>query len=101
MSLASNPVQSYFFAQLIQVITYTGEQLQAAVNHWALMFFILALSTGTSYFILGWSSNTISMVRAHLGYSILWCDCTGERIYSAARNHVTCKCGVYHFYLHF
>ncbi|KUJ22548.1 P-loop containing nucleoside triphosphate hydrolase protein [Mollisia scopiformis] len=53
-------VQAYIFSNLINVITYTGSALSAASNHWSLMFFILALGTGLSYFILGHSSNVIS-----------------------------------------
>lgn len=56
-----NPVQAYLFAHIINVVTEVGEALQKASNHWALMFFILALGTLVAYFILGWSSNEISV----------------------------------------
>lgn len=59
------PVQSYVFSQFLQVVTYTGHQLQSASNHWALMFFILALGVALAYFTLGWSSHNISVVSAN------------------------------------
>jgi len=52
-SLAGYALQSWLFARLIQVFQ---------LNFWALMFFVLALAMATFYFILGVSSNTISMV---------------------------------------
>lgn len=58
----ANAVQAYIFSHLINVITFTGSALQAASNHWSLMFFILAIGTALAYFILGFSSNTISTV---------------------------------------
>jgi len=57
-------LQSWLFAQLIQVFQFTGEKLVNAANFWALMFFILALAIAAFYFILGWASNSISMVRS-------------------------------------
>jgi ABC-type multidrug transport system fused ATPase/permease subunit len=59
---AANPVQAYLFAQIIHVITYTGQQLQNASSHWALMFFILAITCAAAYFVLGFSATTISVV---------------------------------------
>lgn len=60
---AGNPIQSYLFAQLINVITYVGDALKAAADYWALRFFILSLGAGLAYFLLGYSSNTVSTVR--------------------------------------
>ncbi|KAJ6043575.1 hypothetical protein N7460_004930 [Penicillium canescens] len=54
-------LQSWLFAQLIQVFQFTGQKLVNAANFWALMFFILALAIAAFYFILGWASNSISM----------------------------------------
>lgn len=53
------------------VIVHTEQALTDAANHWSLMFFILALGVGVAYFTLGWSSNTISVVRTihHSGTS--------------------------------
>ncbi|KAF4636377.1 hypothetical protein G7Y89_g1707 [Cudoniella acicularis] len=58
---AGNPIQSYFFAQLLNVVTLVGDALSSASRHWALMFFILAIGVGAAYFVLGWSSNAISV----------------------------------------
>jgi ATP-binding cassette subfamily B (MDR/TAP) protein 1 len=63
-------MQAYLFAQFMQVVTYTGQQLQSASSHWALMFFILALGVGLAYFTLGWSSHNIAVVSANL-YSLI------------------------------
>jgi ATP-binding cassette, subfamily B (MDR/TAP), member 1 len=59
---AAFPLQSYLFANLISVFNYWGEYLKNLTNFWCLMFFILAAGVGISYFILGWSSNTVSFV---------------------------------------
>ncbi|CZR64744.1 related to multidrug resistance protein [Phialocephala subalpina] len=39
---------------------YWGWYLQQQTNWWCLMFTVLAAGVGVSYFVLGWSSNTIS-----------------------------------------
>ncbi|KAF9237483.1 hypothetical protein DTO013E5_10125 [Penicillium roqueforti] len=54
-------LQSWLFARLVQVFQFTGEKLVHAANFWALMFFVLALAMATFYFMLGFSSNSISM----------------------------------------
>lgn len=59
---AAFALQSWFFGQLIQVFQYTGDQLRQQRDFWALMFFILALAVTVTYFVLGWSSTTISAV---------------------------------------
>lgn len=58
---ATNALQAWLFAQILNVTTLLGSALQKATNHWALMFFILGLGAGVAYFILGYSSNTISI----------------------------------------
>ncbi|KAL3456375.1 P-loop containing nucleoside triphosphate hydrolase protein [Aspergillus heterothallicus] len=57
-------IQSWLFAKLIDTFRYMGQDLLAAADFWALMFFILALSMGTCYSMIGYSSNSISM---HVG----------------------------------
>lgn len=59
--------QAYIFSHLINVLSLAGAALEAASNHWSLMFFILALGTGFAYFLLGFSSNTVSTVSNLLG----------------------------------
>ncbi|KAJ5472359.1 hypothetical protein N7530_006360 [Penicillium desertorum] len=54
-------LQSWLFARLVEVFQFTGQKLVSAANFWALMFFILALAMATFYFMLGFSSNSISM----------------------------------------
>ncbi|OQE91237.1 hypothetical protein PENNAL_c0010G10196 [Penicillium nalgiovense] len=54
-------LQSWLFARLVEVFQFTGQKLVNAANFWALMFFILALAMATFYFMLGFSSNSISM----------------------------------------
>lgn len=61
-TIAGFSLQSWLFARLVQVFQFTGQKLVDAANFWALMFFILALAMATFYFMLGFSSNSISMV---------------------------------------
>jgi hypothetical protein len=56
------PLQSWIFAQLVNVIALPNQLLAHASAHWALMFFILGIGAGVAYFTLGWSSTTISHV---------------------------------------
>lgn len=62
ISIAGYALQSWLFAQLIQVFQFTGQKLVDQANFWALMFFVLALAMGTFYFLMGTSANTMSMV---------------------------------------
>lgn len=61
-SLAGYALQSWLFAQLIQVFQLTGQRLVDQANFWALMFFVLAIAMAIFYFLLGASANTMSMV---------------------------------------
>ncbi|OAA65488.1 spermidine/putrescine import ATP-binding protein potA [Niveomyces insectorum RCEF 264] len=56
---ASTPVQAYLFAMLISLFSYFGNVtwLHALTNFWCLMFTVLAIAVGISYFALGWSST--------------------------------------------
>lgn len=60
MSGGAYPLQSYLTAQLIQVVTKTGQAFTDAVNHWSLILFIVAIATGVAYFFIGWSAQYIS-----------------------------------------
>ncbi|KAL5043629.1 hypothetical protein BDW71DRAFT_210141 [Aspergillus fruticulosus] len=53
-------LQSYLFANLIEVFNFTGQRLIDAANFWALMFFVLALCVGACYFTLGSCSTIVS-----------------------------------------
>ncbi|KAH8815279.1 P-loop containing nucleoside triphosphate hydrolase protein [Xylogone sp. PMI_703] len=53
-------LQAYLFSKLITSFTLTGNALKHSSDHWSLMFFILAIGIGISFFILGWASNTVA-----------------------------------------
>ncbi|KAG9231289.1 P-loop containing nucleoside triphosphate hydrolase protein [Amylocarpus encephaloides] len=63
---AAYPLQAYVLAK---TITKTGEAvfledndlLISVASHWALMFFIIAIGVGAAYFIMGATSNVISV----------------------------------------
>ncbi|KAJ9297277.1 hypothetical protein DTO271G3_4570 [Paecilomyces variotii] len=61
---AAYALQSWLFAQLIQVFQFTGQKLKDAANFWALMFFILSLAMLVSYFFVGFVGMSIS---THIG----------------------------------
>jgi ATP-binding cassette, subfamily B (MDR/TAP), member 1 len=61
--VAAFALQSWFLAKVIQAFQFTGQQLMASAHFWALMFFILAMAVAVSYFIIGYGSNSISVVR--------------------------------------
>lgn len=66
--LAAFPLHAFLFAKLISLFNFWGQYLHDQTNWWCLMFTLLAVSVGISYFVLGWSSNTISFVsvKRHL-----------------------------------
>ncbi|KAM3083530.1 hypothetical protein ACMFMG_004178 [Clarireedia jacksonii] len=57
---ASFPLHAFLFAKLISLFELWGELLQIQTNFWCFMFFLLAIGIGVSYYVLGWSSNTVS-----------------------------------------
>jgi ATP-binding cassette, subfamily B (MDR/TAP), member 1 len=61
--VAAYAIQSYFFAKLIEVFQFTGQKLVTGTNFWASMFFILALGVAACYFVLGYCSLSLSVVR--------------------------------------
>ena len=56
---AAFALQSWTFAQIIQVFQYTGQKLVDSGNFWSLIFFILAISVCICYAGLGWAVNVI------------------------------------------
>jgi ATP-binding cassette subfamily B (MDR/TAP) protein 1 len=68
---AANSLQAWFFSQLLNVVTIVDGTLQAAVNHWSLLFFVLGIGSGIAYFTLGYSSNQISVVSTILSLALL------------------------------
>lgn len=59
-SATALPLQSWIFAKLVVVFAETGPQQLSDASHWAVMFTILAIGVGVTYFILGWSSMSLS-----------------------------------------
>ncbi|KAL5321036.1 hypothetical protein ACEPPN_011846 [Leptodophora sp. 'Broadleaf-Isolate-01'] len=57
---AAFPIQSFLFAKILSVFSLYGDELAAETSWWCLMFTALAIFVALSYFILGWSANTIS-----------------------------------------
>ncbi|KAH6709484.1 P-loop containing nucleoside triphosphate hydrolase protein [Leptodontidium sp. MPI-SDFR-AT-0119] len=57
---SSYAIQAFLFAKILGVTQLFGSALANARDHWALMFFVLALGCFVAYFTLGWSSTTIS-----------------------------------------
>ncbi|EEP75316.1 multidrug resistance protein 1 [Uncinocarpus reesii 1704] len=58
--VAGFSVQSFIFAHLIQTFQLTGSELLNRADFWALMFFILAIAVFFFYFLLGFSSVSVS-----------------------------------------
>ncbi|KAJ9644841.1 hypothetical protein H2204_001303 [Knufia peltigerae] len=59
---AAYPLQSFIFANLVKVFTYTGNKLKSRGDFWSLIFFILSLGVGVCYFTLGYFSNHMSVL---------------------------------------
>ncbi|KAI2613960.1 P-loop containing nucleoside triphosphate hydrolase protein [Hypoxylon fragiforme] len=60
---AASPMQAYLFAQIIVVFTYANDlpRFTTEANFWSLMWVVLAIAVGMSYFIL----YTVSTHLAH------------------------------------
>ncbi|PVH85767.1 ABC transporter-like protein [Cadophora sp. DSE1049] len=63
---AAFPIQSYLSAKMFSVFSLYGDELAQETGWWCLMFTALAVFVGSSYFILGWSANTISFASTSL-----------------------------------
>jgi hypothetical protein len=59
---AAFPLQSWIFANLIDVFRLTGKELTDGANFWALIFFILSLGIAVCYAAVGYSANRLSVV---------------------------------------
>ncbi|KAI0175754.1 P-loop containing nucleoside triphosphate hydrolase protein [Hypoxylon sp. FL1284] len=59
---AASPVQAYLFAKIIVVFTYVGDldRFTSEANFWSLMWVVLAIATGVSYFVLGFVSTHLA-----------------------------------------
>jgi len=62
---ASQPIQAYLFATELTLFQFWGEWLPALSNFWSLMFVMLAIFVGITYFALSWSSSTIAFHITH------------------------------------
>ena len=60
----AQPLQAYLMAHLITVFQYTNDTaLRAGASYWSLRFVYLAIGVAAGYFIVGWASNSFSVVR--------------------------------------
>ncbi|XXG94109.1 hypothetical protein Hte_000361 [Hypoxylon texense] len=59
---AAAPLQAYLFAKIIVVFTYVGDldRFTSEANFWSLMWVVLAICIGVSYFILGFVSTHLA-----------------------------------------
>ena len=60
------PLQSYIFAKIVSVFSETGPALLASGSFWALMFFVLSIAIGISYFGIGYGTNYVAQ---HVAYT--------------------------------
>lgn len=65
---AAVPLQAFLFAELLSVFSLSGETLDSETRRWCLLFVALAIEVGSSYFILGWSANTVSFVSSRIKF---------------------------------
>ena len=63
LKIAAYPLQSFVFAKIVVVFTYTGQQLFDAGNFWSLMFFVIALCNAVAYLLIGFCLNHLATVR--------------------------------------
>lgn len=61
---AAIPLQSWLFAQIVVVFELQGEELRRQSQFWSLMWVVLAIGVGLSYFGCFWASSQMSaMIR--------------------------------------
>lgn len=61
---AVNPGQALLLGNIMSV--FESEDFVDRGNFISLMFFIMSLGILVIYFVMGWSTNTIAQVRAHI-----------------------------------
>ncbi|KAI9155720.1 ABC multidrug transporter atrC [Paramyrothecium foliicola] len=59
------PGQALVLAEIMEVFTYSGSELQSRGNFFALIFFVIAIGNLVIYFSLGWFCNVISQRMTH------------------------------------
>lgn len=59
---ATAPLHAYLFAHLLTLFRIWGEELLYMSRFWCLMFAMLAIMVGLSYFAMGWSATTLAIV---------------------------------------
>jgi ATP-binding cassette, subfamily B (MDR/TAP), member 1 len=64
---AAAPIQAYLFACLVSLFSLLSslEYLGILINFWCLMFAVLAIGVGLSYFALAWASTSTSFNITH------------------------------------
>jgi ATP-binding cassette subfamily B (MDR/TAP) protein 1 len=61
-SKAAYPLQAYLFGKVVEVFTFARDRMILWGNFWAVMFFLLAITTGFSFLIIGWSAALTAVV---------------------------------------
>ncbi|KAI9040797.1 uncharacterized protein KD926_007741 [Aspergillus affinis] len=64
-SAATFPCQSILFARFIEVFSFTGDEIQRKGSFITLICLVLAIGSFVIYFVIGWSSNTVSQIIDH------------------------------------
>ncbi len=62
MAGAIYPLQAFIFAKVIEVFTFTGDQLVSRGNFWAGMFGVEAAAVGLAYFVLGYALHYVEVI---------------------------------------
>lgn len=62
MAGAIYPLQAFIFAKIIEVFTFTGDQLVSRGNFWAGMFGVEAAAVGVAYFVVGYALHYVEVV---------------------------------------
>lgn len=63
--IAAYPLQSWLFAKLIEVFSFTGQELTDAANFWSLWFFVLSLGIAACYSAVGFATNRLGIVSKY------------------------------------
>ena len=62
MAGAIYPLQAFIFAKVIEVFTFTGDELVSKGNFWAGMFGVEAAAVGIAYFVIGYALHYVEVI---------------------------------------